>query len=267
MKIGFIGGGAMGSALVKSILESGSAKKDDIFVSEFSSERREFLRTNYGVTAIKGPDTFLDKIDMLFLAVKPQVADQAIKEFKEKVKHDTIVVSIIAGFTLAQLESYFSVQPVIRVMPNTPLMVGEGMSAITLGKYANEQIGETVKKIFRSCGRVITVKEHLLDAVTGLSGSGPAYAFLIIDALADGGVAVGLPRQEAILLAAQTLLGSAKMVLETGKHPDVLRDQVTSPGGTTIDGIRVLEQQGVRGALLDAVVKATEKATAMGKSK
>lgn len=267
MKIGFIGGGAMGEALIKGILAHGGVGKDEVFVSEFSPERCEYLKDTYGVTAIKGPETFLDKIDVLFLAVKPQVADSAIAAFNTKVKKETVIVSIIAGFTIAQLEDYFPVQPVVRVMPNTPLMVGEGMAAIALGRNSTDAEGKIVQNLFLACGRAIMVKENILDAVTGLSGSGPAYAFLVIDALADGGVAAGLPRQEAIMLAAQTMLGSAKMVLETGKHPDVLRDQVTSPAGTTIAGVRVLEQQGVRGAFIDAVIAATEKSASMGKKK
>lgn len=265
MKIGFIGGGAMGEALIKGILAHGAATKEEVFVSEFSPERCEYLKENYGVTAVKGPDSFLDKIEVLFLAVKPQVADSAIADFNEKVKKDTVIVSIIAGFTIGQLESYFAVQPVVRVMPNTPLMVGEGMAAIATGSHATEKEGKLVQELFLACGRAIMVKENILDAVTGLSGSGPAYAFLVIDALADGGVAAGLSRADAITLAAQTLLGSAKMVLETGKHPDVLRDQVTSPAGTTIAGVRVLEQNGVRGAFIDAVMAATEKSASMGK--
>ena len=152
-------------------------------------------------------------------------------------------------------------------MPNTPLMVGEGMAALAPGKRASAEQVQLVRELFLACGRAIVVKENVIDAVTGLSGSGPAYAFLVIDAMADGGVAAGLSRQDAIMLAAQTLLGSAKMVLETGTHPDVLRDQVTSPAGTTIAGVRVLEQHGVRGAFIDAVMAATEKSAAMGKKK
>lgn len=265
MKIGFIGGGAMGEALVKGILSNGAALKEDVFVSECNLERCAYLKEVYGVEAVKGADSFLDKIDVLFLAVKPQVADTAIASLHKKVKKETIVVSIIAGFTISQLEGYFPVQPVVRVMPNTPLAVGAGMAAIALGKNAVEKDGEVVKTFFLACGKAIIVNENIMDAVTGLSGSGPAYAFLIVDALADGGVAAGLSRADAILLAAQTIFGAAKMVLETGKHPDILRDQVTSPAGTTIAGIRVLEQKGVRGALIDAVIAGAEKSAALGK--
>ena len=267
MKIGFIGGGAMGEALIKGILSHGELTPAEVFVSELTAERCIYLHDTYGVTAVGGPESFLEDIDVLFLAVKPQVADVAISAFNEKVKKDTVVVSIIAGFTLEQLEAYFPLQPVVRVMPNTPLMVGEGMAALAPGKRASAEQVQLVRELFLACGRAIVVKENIIDAVTGLSGSGPAYAFLVIDAMADGGVAAGLSRQDAIMLAAQTLLGSAKMVLETGKHPDVLRDQVTSPAGTAIAGVRVLEQHGVRGAFIDAVMAATEKSAAMGKKK
>ena len=267
MKIGFIGGGAMGEALIKGILNDGSVKCEDIFVSEHTQERCNYLIEKYGVSAVLGPDSFINKIDVLFLAVKPQVAASAIEAFNTKVKKELIIVSIIAGLSIAKLESSFPVQPVVRVMPNTPLMVGEGMAAIALGSKVTAEEGEMIKNIFQSCGRAIMVKENIIDAVTGLSGSGPAYAFLVIDALADGGVAAGLSRKDAITLAAQTMLGSAKMVLETEKHPDVLRDQVTSPAGTTIAGLRVLEQNAVRGAFIDAVMAAAEKSAVMGNKK
>ena len=177
-----------------------------------------------------------------------------------------MVISVIAGLTLKSLETYFVQQPVVRVMPNTPVAVGEGMSAIALGKNTSELNGKTVETIFNAVGKAVILQESAIDAVTGLSGSGPGYAFVMMDALADAGVKVGLPRQISIMLAAQTLLGAAKMVLETGEHPAVLRDKVTSPGGTTIAGIHVLEQKGVRAALIDAVEAATNKSKAMGKS-
>lgn len=267
MKIGFIGGGAMGEALINGILSNTNTTGEDIFVSEPSKERCEYLNEKYSVTALQTPEEFLPEIDILFLAVKPQVADAAIAEFCLNVKSSTIVVSIIAGFKISRLENYFPVQPIVRVMPNTPLMVGAGMAAIALGNNAKEREGNIVRELFLACGLAIMVNESALDAVTGLSGSGPAFAFLVIDALADGGVAAGLSRQDAITLAAQTLFGSAKMVLETNRHPAVLRDMVTSPAGTTIAGVRVLEQKGVRGAFIDAVMAATKRSVEIGADK
>ena len=165
-------------------------------------------------------------------------------------------MSVVAGLKIEVLEKFFPNNPIVRAMPNVALAVGEGMTAYALNKKADKVLTE---KIFTSLGRAVEVEERLMDAVTGLSGSGSAYAFLIVDALADGGVAAGLPRKVSIELAAQTLLGAAKMILETGEHPDALRDKVTSPAGTTIEGVRILERGGVRSSLIEAVIAATEK--------
>lgn len=264
-KIGFIGGGAMGGAIISGILEKKVAEAADVYVSEHREERCKELADTYGVHAATSADGFLGDMDILFLAVKPQVVAQALQELQGKLAEKTVLVSIVAGLTIASIKDYLPEQKIIRVMPNTPLAVGAGMAAYARGEGVTSEEAEPVGNLLAACGRAIEVKESMLDAVTGLSGSGPAYAFLMIDALADGGVAAGLPRDAAILLAAQTLYGSAKMVLESGKHPDVLRDQVTSPAGTTIAGVRVMEQQGVRGALIDAVIAATERSAELGK--
>ena len=266
MKIGFIGGGAMAEALVKGLLSQEVVAPSDIYISDHKQKRCDSLSAEYKVQASVGGQAFLSVVDVLFLAIKPQAADAAMQEVYQAVRKDTLIVSIVAGLTLPVLEKYFTVQPVVRVMPNTPLAVGEGMSAFALGTNAGEADANCIQQLLSAAGKAVQVKENVMDAVTGLSGSGPAYAFLMIDALSDGGVAAGLPRQAAITLAAQTMLGAARMVLETGQHPDILRDQVTSPAGTTIAGVRVMEQQGVRGALIDAVLAATEKSKAMGKS-
>ena len=265
MKIGFIGGGAMCEALVSGIVKRAVVSAEDVYVSDHKQERCGYLQDVYKVHAMVGADAFLEQVDVLFLAVKPQAAEKAFKEVCSRLPVSTLVVSIVAGITLQTLEGFFREQPVVRVMPNTPMAVGEGMSAYVLGTHAAAVDGDRVCQLLTAAGKAVCVKEGAMDAVTGLSGSGPAYAFLMIDALSDGGVAAGLPRQAAITLAAQTLLGAAKMVLETGQHPDVLRDQVTSPAGTTIAGVRVMEQRGVRGALLDAVLAAADKSKAMGK--
>ena len=251
-KIGFIGGGAMAEAILSGAVSKQVLAAGNIFVSDHKEERCRFLQDSYGVQAAVGAEGFVSEADILVLAIKPQVAAKAM-------------VSIVAGLTIDSIREFFPEQKIIRVMPNTPLSVGEGMSAYALSSNTCADDAEAVRVILSACGKAVEVKEYMLDAVTGLSGSGPAYGFLMIDALSDGGVAAGLPRATATLLAAQTLYGAAKMVLESGKHPDVLRDQVTSPAGTTIAGVRVMEQQGVRGALIDAVLAASERSAELGR--
>lgn len=264
-KIGFVGGGAMAEAIVNGIIQAKLLSPTDIYVADHKQDRCLELKEKYDIHADVNLDSFLSEIDILVLAIKPQVAQIAIKEVLAKVTDTTIIVSVVAGLNLATLEGNFKTQPVVRVMPNTPAAVGEGMSAIALGKNTTEETATTVLSLFNAIGKALIVEEKAMDAVTGLSGSGPGYAFVIIDAMADAGVKVGLPRKTAITLAAQTLLGAAKMVLASGEHPAVLRDKVTSPGGTTIAGIHVMEQRGVRAALIDAVEVATEKSRTMGK--
>ncbi len=264
MKLAFIGGGMMAEAVIAGVLRERVLPAADIFVSEHRAARVEELREKYGVQAFGSAASFLQDMDVVFLAVKPQAAQAALQELAGQMRADALLVSIVAGLPLRKLEALLPAQAIIRVMPNTPLAVGAGMSAYALGTQASETHEEKVRAILAAAGRVVCLKEELLDAVTGLSGSGPAFAFLAIDALADGGVAAGLARKDALLLAAQTLLGAAKMVLDTGRHPDELRDQVTSPAGTTIAGLRVLEERAVRGAFLDAVLSAAEKSKSLG---
>ena len=258
MKIGFIGGGALTEAVVKGIVDKFTAA-EDIYISDHKQTRCEELQQLYRVNATVGVDSFIADIDILIIAVKPKDAESAMKEVSSKVRTDTVIVSVVAGLSIEKIEQYFKTQTVIRVMPNVAISVSEGMSAFAVGTKSKISDVELISKLWQSLGRCIKVDERLMDAVTGLSGSGSAYAFLMIDALSDGGVAAGLPRTKAIELAAQTLFGAAKMVLESGAHPDVLRDKVTSPAGTTIEGIRVLERCGVRSALIEAVIAATEK--------
>lgn len=265
MKLGFIGGGAMAEAIVSGITSQHLLSCKDIYISDHKKARCEYLQTTYNVNSCVGSESFIDKLDMVILAIKPQTAVKAINEIKDKITANTVVISIIAGITLDTLESYFSNNAVIRVMPNTPMSVGAGMSAICAGSKASENHVTAAEKIFASAGKAIVIEEKLMDAVSGLSGSGPAFIFVIIDALSDAGVKAGLKRNMAIELAAQTVLGSAKMVLESGLHPAQLRDQVTSPGGTTIEGVHIMEQKGVRGAMIDTVTAAIEKSKLMGK--
>ena len=255
-KIGFIGGGALAESIVRGICGKVFAPSD-IFISEIRAARCEELINRYGVKASTDAD-FVDAVDLLIVAVKPKDAEKTFAALQNKIPATTIITYTVAGLKLAAVEKFFLENKIVRIMPNVAVSVGESMTAYTLNENA-ASIGETIKNFWSTLGRAVEVEEKLMDAVTGLSGSGPAYAFLMIDALSDGGVAAGLPRAQAIELAAQTLLGAAKMVLTSGEHPDVLRDKVTSPAGTTIEGVRVLERGGFRSALIEAVLAATEK--------
>lgn len=261
--IGMIGGGAMAEAMAGGMVNAELIDANHIFIADHKVERCVYLRETYGVQAGVDCKEWIDRVDLLILAIKPQVAQATIEEVCHQLKNETIVVSVVAGLPIAQLEIYFTKQSVIRVMPNTPVAVGAGMSVISLGTKATENDGKIVEKIFNAVGKAAILSEGTMDAVTGLSGSGPGYAFVMIDAMADAGVKMGLPRKTAITLAAQTLLGAAKMVLDTGRHPGELRDMVTSPGGTTIAGIHVMEQRSVRAALIDAVEASCNKSKAM----
>ena len=259
-KIGFIGGGALAESIVRGICGK-IFSPSDIFISEIRSARCAELIERYGVNASTDAN-FLNAIDLLIVAVKPKDAEKTFSALKNKISASTIITYTVAGLKLASVEKFFPENKIVRIMPNVAVSVGESMTAYTLNKNA-AQVGETIKKFWSTLGRAVEVEEKLMDAVTGLSGSGPAYAFLMIDALSDGGVAAGLSRAQAIELAAQTLLGAAKMVLQSGEHPGVLRDKVTSPAGTTIEGVRVLERGGFRSALIEAVLAATEKSKSL----
>ena len=258
-KVGFIGGGALAESIIRGI--SGKIfAPSDIFVCEIRSDRCEELNRLYGVNASTYAN-FLDAVDLLIVAVKPKDAEKTFAALKNKIPASMIITYTVAGLKLANVEKFFPENKIVRIMPNVAVSVGESMTAYTLNKNA-AQIGDVIKNFWSALGRAVEVEEKLMDAVTGLSGSGSAYAFLMIDALSDGGVAAGLTRAQAIELAAQTLLGAAKMVL-AGEHPDVLRDKVTSPAGTTIEGIRILEHGGVRSSLIEAVLAATEKSKSL----
>lgn len=261
MNIGFIGGGALAEAVIKGIAGK-IVDAGNIFVADFVQARVDYLNATYHVNAAVNADAFLDKLDLLILAVKPKDAVAALNDIKA-LDRRTLILSVVAGFHISSIEKVFPDHAIIRAMPNVALAVGEGMVAIAGNKNVGAQQLDEIKKLWAAIGRCVVLDEKLLDAVTGLSGSGPAFAFLMIDALSDGGVAAGLPRGIAIELAAQTVLGAAKMVLEGG-HPDVLRDKVTSPSGTTIEGVRVLERAAVRSAFIEAVVAATDKSKALG---
>ena len=258
-KVGFIGGGALAESIVRGICGKVFAR-NDIFIAEIRPERCKELSNSYGVH-VATEANFLDAVDMLIVAVKPKDAEKTFAALQGKIPASTLITYTVAGLKLANVEKFFPSHKIARIMPNVAVSVEESMTAYTLNNSA-AQDGEAVKKFWSTLGRAVEVDEKLMDAVTGLSGSGPAYAFLMIDALSDGGVAAGLSRAMAIELAAQTLLGAAKMVL-AGEHPDVLRDKVTSPAGTTIEGVRVLERGAVRSSLIEAVLAATEKSKSL----
>ncbi len=260
-RLAVIGAGVMGSALMRGLLQSGTMTADQIVAADID-ERRLSDAASLGVTTTTDNKWAVAQSDLVLLCVKPQVMDEVLADIAPAIEPKRhCVISIAAGIPIAHMESRLpDGTPVVRVMPNTPAQVLAGASAIALGKYAGEPHRQIAHAIFRSVGLVVDVPEKLLDAVTALSGSGPAYVFVFAEALADAGVNLGLPRDIALKLAAQTLLGAAKMLLETGKHPGELKDMVTSPGGTTIAALSVLERCAFRGAIIEAVAAAYQRA-------
>src|SRR5213594_1422762 len=265
LQIGFLGAGKMATALARGFLQAGLSSPTELIGSDpYEAARGAFAKeTNARLTA-SNPDV-LRAANVLLLAVKPDQVGDVLTEIRPHFTENHVLISIAAGVPLAKMEAALPAGArVVRVMPNAPAFVGASASAYAPGKAAKPEDGELTHRLFSSVGLAYQVKESLLDAVTGLSGSGPAYAFLLIEGLSDGGVAAGLPREVATRLAAQTLLGSARMVLETGLHPGALKDMVTSPGGTTIEGLHELERGKVRAALISAVRAATEKSKKLG---
>ncbi|MBP2097780.1 pyrroline-5-carboxylate reductase [Enterococcus rivorum] len=259
-KIGFIGAGNMGKAMMNGILSSGITSAENIFVYDAYQPVLDQVQQEFGVTLCKNEKELAEKVQIIILAVKPNMILTVLDDIKERISKDDIVVSIAAGVTIEKLSAHLLAETkIVRVMPNTPALVGLGMSSVSLNDFISEQEGEEILSIFRSFGEAEFVAEYLIDAVVGVSGSAPAYVYMFIEALADGAVLAGLSRPLAYKFAAQTVLGSAKMVLETGKHPGELKDMVTSPGGTTIAAVSSLENNGFRGAVIDAVTTAAEK--------
>jgi pyrroline-5-carboxylate reductase len=263
-QLSIIGGGVMAEAILSRLLAQGVFAANTVLVSEPKAERRDFLAEKYQVQVTSDNQAAILATEILLLAVKPQVFTSVTAEITPNAK--STIISILAGVTIDKLEQAFPQQPVIRVMPNTPATVGMGMTAIAPGTHAKAEHIQQAKDIFKAVGEVVEVPESSMDAVTGLSGSGPAFVALTIEALADGGVASGLPRAIALQLATQTVLGTAALVKETGIHPGILKDQVTSPGGTTIAGVAKLESLGLRSALIEAVKTATARSQELGKS-
>ena len=271
IKLGIVGGGVMGEALLSRLIDQQVYHPESVLISEPQAQRREFLVQRYGVKVTSDNRAAAAASDVLLLAIKPQVLEAVATELTQGSGDRTtwgengpVVVSILAGVSLNQLEAAFKEQPVIRAMPNTPATVGAGITAIARGKTVSNSQLQQVIAIFQSVGEVVEIPESLMDAVTGLSGSGPAYVAILIEALADGGVAAGLPRAIASQLALSTVLGTAQLLQQSELHPAQLKDRVTSPGGTTIAGITQLERAGFRSALIEAVLAAKERSRQLG---
>ena len=256
LQIGIVGGGAMAEALISGLLQADTVPTSNISVSEHKAMRCDALMRRYGIRAQVGAESFLPHIDVLILAVKPHAAAAAMRETAACLKEGALILSIVAGLPVHAIEAAY---------PNTPIAAGAGISAYACGTHAGEEECAAAELLLGAAGRTVFVHEDALDAVTGLSGSGPAYAFLVIEALIEGGVAAGLNRDTAHILAAQTLLGAAQMVLAAKQSPADLRAAVTSPAGTTAAGLRVLERAGVRAAFIEAVLAATERSRELGR--
>ena len=265
-KIGLIGGGNMGEALIKGLLQSGHFDTSQITVSDISRDRLNYLQETYRLSTYTDNGEVARGSDVIILAVKPQQMGDVLAEISAEVKHLPLVISIAAGVTIATIEQGLSKGvPVVRVMPNTPALVLTGAAAIAGGSQANSDHIAMTRVLFESVGLVVEVDEVHMDAVTGLSGSGPAYVYLFMEALTDAGVLMGLSRPVARDLAVQTTLGAAKLAAHSDKHLAALKDQITSPGGTTIHGLAVLESGGMRGLLMEAVAEATQRSKELGK--
>jgi len=259
--IAMIGSGAMGEALIAGIVANGNVEPHSIFASDSSAERAEMIARQYGVRTGTDNSEAATSADVVVLAVKPALINAVLTEIRESITKHTVVISVAAGITIGQLaEGLPSGARIIRVMPNMPALVREGMSVLVLGPGITDRDVDAAQDIFRAVGKTLVLEEHMINAVTGVSGSGPAYVLLLIEALADGGVRMGLPRDIALTLATQTVRGAAHLQQQTEEHPACLKDRITSPAGTTIAGLHVLETGGFRGMVSAAVEAATQRA-------
>ncbi len=267
-KIGMIGTGNMGRALIDGLIGSGAAQAENIFCSDASEQQLEAIKNKYNVQTTTDNAAVASASDIIIYAIKPQIMATVLKETAEFLDMRKLIISIAAGVPMAAIESLLDKDlRLIRVMPNVAVAVREGATAIAAGGKASEEDIQLAMAIFDSVGKSIFLQEnYLMDAITGLSGSGPAYIFMIVDALADAGVKMGLSRKDAQILASQTILGSAKLLLETKSHPGELKDSVTSPGGTAIAGLHTLEKGGLRTTLINAVEAATKRSMELGEA-
>jgi pyrroline-5-carboxylate reductase len=266
IKLAIVGGGVMAEAIISRLVQEKVFGADQILVSEPQLARRDYLHKTYAVQVTEHNREAFYNSDVLLLAIKPQVLGDVVKEIEPADHHESspLLISILAGVTLAQLANAFPSQPIIRVMPNTPAIIGSGMSVLAPSEQVLPSHLSLAKSIFAAVGQVIQVEESLMDAVTALSGSGPAFVAMMVEALADGGVASGLPRAIANKLALETVLGTTELLKESKLHPGELKDRVTSPGGTTIAGVLQLEKRGFRAAVIEAVKAAYLRAQELG---
>ncbi len=266
-KIGFIGGGKMGEAMMKGLIKAKLSSSDNIIVSDVDDKRCNAIEEETGIKTTRDNKDIIANSDVIILAVKPNIMGTILEELKNDITSEHLIVSIAAGIPLNFMESSLNEGcRAIRVMPNTPCLVEETAAGYALGKNATQDDGELVGRILNAVGRSYLLEEKYLDAVTGLSGSGPAFIYMVIEALADGGVKMGLPRDISTELAAQTAYGAAKMVLESDLHIGELKDSVTSPGGTTIEGLHALEKGSLSNTMINAVEAATKKSKRLGKA-
>lgn len=264
MKIGFVGLGNMAKAMMEGMLNQGVVSADELYGSSKTNKTAIDVATRFGIHTSTDNKVVAKDADYLFLAVKPQFFPQVIEEIKDEINQNTVVISIAAGKTMSFIEECFGKKiKLIRCMPNTPALVGEGCTGYCVGEGVKESEVEQVENWLNSFGKCHQVPEKLMDVVVGVSGSSPAYVFMFIEAMADQAVAEGMPRAQALQMAAQSVLGSAKMVLETGIHPGQLKDMVCSPGGTTIQAVKVLEECGMRASVMDAMEVCIEKSRSL----
>ena len=265
-RIGFLGCGNMGEAMVKGLVEAHVVQPEALMASDARTDRLTDLERRYGVRIAKDNVELVRESDVVVLAVKPQIMTPVLKEVAPSLSRRQLVISIAAGVSTNTIRTAVGKDiRLIRVMPNTPALVLEGATAIAKGQGLEDGDLETAQEIFGAVGKVVVLDEELMDAVTGLSGSGPAYVAVVIESLADGGVKMGLDRATAMILATQTVLGAAKLLLETGLHPGSLKDMVSSPGGTSITGIAALEEGGIRTTFIKAVERATLRSRELGR--
>lgn len=264
--IGFIGSGNMGGAIIGGLISSRLVSPGMIIGADVNEKNLSSLKKKYGIETTKDNLTAVRKADILFLSVKPNIYPAVIAQVKNALREETIVVTIAAGQSISYIESLFE-KPIklVRAMPNTPALAGEGMTALCPNEHITDEDAAEITAIFNSFGKSELIREDLMDAVGSVSGSSPAYVYMFIEAMADAAVADGMPRPMAYKFAAQAVLGSAKMVLESGMHPGALKDMVCSPGGTTIEGVAILEKEGLRNAVITAQRACTEKSKRMTK--
>ncbi len=270
-KIGFIGGGNMAEAMIKGLISASFIEAKNLMASDVSTERLEKLKGDYKIKVTQDNRELVQKNNIIILSIKPQVMKEVLNPIHDVVDGDKLIISVMAGPTIEAIEHLLNPEAdkkvgVVRTMPNTPSFVQEGVTALAAGDHVSKNDLRVAHRIFEAIGRTVDVQESHLDAVTGLSGSGPAYIFMIIEALSDAGVKMGLSRDVSNILTIQTVLGAAKLARESGQHPGELKDMVCSPGGTTISGLHSLEEGGLRTTLMNAVEAATRRSRVLGKS-